>query len=434
MYTLVKFQEFQKEIRGKIASEVVELDEEAEVYKYVIREDVWVNDDFCKKLKFNVALRKIETDDDSSEDEDDDITIQVVDDGEGTTDLETDNESGTDESETTGSEAEKSNTDDSENEDCVFDKTADETETAEAKKRKKNVDFDVHYSCKLFESKGILCRHAIVVLIRNGIRLISEKYILRRWRKDVTRPHTKVKVSFSCWELNESSLRYNQMSLKFNILADLASVNDEQSKVVNEWLDNKIEELKAKSIELEKIKLNAEDQGDTSVPNVRNPAKKKRIGRKRSKRLKAKRARKGQKQSPRQSLARLDIITNIPDPSLNDMPVTQESVATPTPSYPHDISHQKHTEGTRGRGTRGRGTRGRGTRGRGTRGRGAHGNAAQHSAFNSAPAGMYMPVPAEAPYINPPYVSSWNSPHFMLLCIAIVSMLLVSPLTSIVFL
>lgn len=140
------------------------------------------------------------------------------------------------------------------------------------------------------------------------------------------------------------------MSLKFNVLADLASANDEESKVVNEWSDNKIEELKAKSIELEKIKLNAEDKGDTSFPNVRNPPKKKRIGRKRSKRLKAKRARKRTKTNP-------------------STKPSQESVATPTPSYPHDISHQQHTEATRGRGTRGRGTRGRG----------ALGNAAQLS-------------------------------------------------------
>ncbi|RZC76538.1 hypothetical protein C5167_000673 [Papaver somniferum] len=158
------------------------------------------------------------------------------------------------------------------------------------------------------------------------------------------------------------------MSLKFNVLVDLASANDEESKVVNEWVDNKIEELKANSIELEKIKLNAENQGDTSVPNVRNPPKKKRIRRKRSKRLKAKRARKRTKTKPSTKPSQ-DIITNIPDLSLNDIPVTQESVATPTPSYPHDISHQQHTKATRGR------------------------------------VGMYMPVPAEAPYINPPYVN-----------------------------
>ncbi|KAI3895365.1 hypothetical protein MKW92_027803 [Papaver armeniacum] len=286
----------------------------------------------------------------------------------------------------------------------------------------------------MFESREILCKHAIVVLMRNGIRLIPEKYILRRWRKDVTRPHTKVKVSFSCWELNEPSLRYNQMFLKFSVLADLASVSDEQSKVVNEWLDNRIEELKAKSIELEKTKMNAEDQGDTSAPSYRDPAKKKCRGRKRTKRLKANRSRKRTKTKPSQ-----DIITNIPDPSLNDMHMIQESVATPTPSNPHDISHQQLSEATRGRGTRGRGTRGRGTRGTGTRGRGrgthAHTNAPQvNNSSSSFPAlGMYMPVPAEAPFINPACVSSWNSPQCCAHFVTIFSFLLVSPLTNMFF-
>ncbi|XP_026382553.1 protein FAR1-RELATED SEQUENCE 4-like [Papaver somniferum] len=329
MYTLVKFQEFQKEIRGKIACEVVDFDEVTEVHKYVIREDIWLDNDFCKKVKFNVTFRKIETNDDSSEEEDGDIAVEVVDDGEGMVDLETDNESETDDNETNGSETESSGTDDSEKEECVFDKRTDETEATKAKKRKKLVDFDIHCSCQMFESRGILCKHVIVVLMRNGIRLIPEKYILRRWRKNVTRPHTKLKVSFSCWELNEQSLRYNQMCLKFSVLADLASVNDKESKVVNEWLDNRTEELKAKSIELEKIKINAEDQGDTSAPSYGDPSKKKRRGRKRTKRLKSKRSWKRTKRNP-------------------STKPSQESVTTPTPSNPHDISHQQHTEATRG--------------------------------------------------------------------------------------
>ncbi|XP_026398365.1 protein FAR1-RELATED SEQUENCE 5-like [Papaver somniferum] len=138
MYTLVKFQEFQKEIRGKIACEVVDFDEVTEVHKYVIREDIWLDNDFCKKVKFNVTFRKIETDDDSSEEEDGDIAVEVVDDGEGMVDLETNNESETDDNETNGSETERSGTDDSEKEECVFDKRTDETEATEAKKIKKN--------------------------------------------------------------------------------------------------------------------------------------------------------------------------------------------------------------------------------------------------------------------------------------------------------
>ncbi|KAI3968753.1 hypothetical protein MKX01_028903 [Papaver californicum] len=118
------------------------------------------------------------------------------------------------------------------------------------------------------------------------------------------------------------------MCLKFSVLADLASVSDEQSKVVNEWLDNKIEELKTKSIELEKIKLNAEDQGDTSAPNLRDPAKKKHKGRKRSTRLKAKRPQKRTKAKPSTNPSQ-DIINNTPDSTVNDMAMTQESVAAP---------------------------------------------------------------------------------------------------------
>ncbi|KAI3904558.1 hypothetical protein MKW98_014738 [Papaver atlanticum] len=206
------------------------------------------------------------------------------------------------------------------------------------------------------------------------------------------------------------------MCLKFSILTNLASVSVEQSKVVNVWLDNRIEELKAKSIELEKIKMNAEDQGDTSAPSFRDPAKNKRRGRKRTKRLKAKRSRKMTKIKPSENILLIlfdllqDIITNIPDPNLNDMPMTQESVVTPTPSNPRDISHQQLSEATRGRGTRGRGTRGTGTRGRATHG---YTNAPQvrNNASSFSALGMYMPVHAEAPYINPACASSWNSPH-----------------------
>ncbi|KAI3852124.1 hypothetical protein MKW98_020123 [Papaver atlanticum] len=41
-------------------------------------------------------------------------------------------------------------------------------------------------------------------------------------------------------------------------------------------------------------------------------------------------------------------ITNPPDPIVHDMAMIQETVATRTPSYPHDISYQQHTEATRG--------------------------------------------------------------------------------------
>ncbi|XP_015383085.2 protein FAR1-RELATED SEQUENCE 5-like [Citrus sinensis] len=53
---------------------------------------------------------------------------------------------------------------------------------------------EIRCVCSMFEYKGILCKHAIAVLSRNRVQLLPEKYILRRWRKDVRRFSSKVKV------------------------------------------------------------------------------------------------------------------------------------------------------------------------------------------------------------------------------------------------
>lgn len=47
------------------------------------------------------------------------------------------------------------------------------------------VSHEVNCNCQLFEFKGILCQHAITVLLHKNIFHIPPKYILMRWRKDV---------------------------------------------------------------------------------------------------------------------------------------------------------------------------------------------------------------------------------------------------------
>ncbi|VFQ81564.1 unnamed protein product [Cuscuta campestris] len=58
---------------------------------------------------------------------------------------------------------------------------------------------EVVCTCHLFEFKGMICRHCIVVFIRNGVRFLPEKYILERWRRDVKRAYTRVKVDYDGW-------------------------------------------------------------------------------------------------------------------------------------------------------------------------------------------------------------------------------------------
>ncbi|TXG64080.1 hypothetical protein EZV62_011074 [Acer yangbiense] len=104
------------------------------------------------------------------------------------------------------------------------------------------VNCEVNCNCRLFESKGILCRHAIAVLIRHGIFCIPDKYILRRWRKDVKRCHTKVKISYDNWDVKPEGQRFDRMCNSFYEVADLATNNEETFCMVMEAKDR----LKAK--------------------------------------------------------------------------------------------------------------------------------------------------------------------------------------------
>lgn len=42
----------------------------------------------------------------------------------------------------------------------------------------------IHCSCKEFESSGILCRHAVRVLMGKNYFLFPDKYLPRRWRQE----------------------------------------------------------------------------------------------------------------------------------------------------------------------------------------------------------------------------------------------------------
>ncbi|CAA2970435.1 FAR-RED IMPAIRED RESPONSE 1-like [Olea europaea subsp. europaea] len=66
-------------------------------------------------------------------------------------------------------------------------------------------------SCHLFEYRGIICRHAITVLIRNDITTMPDRYILRRWRRDVSRAHTRVVVNCNGLVSTPEHLRYDDM-------------------------------------------------------------------------------------------------------------------------------------------------------------------------------------------------------------------------------
>ncbi|GFZ04066.1 FAR1-related sequence 6 [Actinidia rufa] len=65
-----------------------------------------------------------------------------------------------------------------------------------AENRRETIDYEVIYNtseaevlcvCGLFNFRGYLCRHAMVILNQSGMEEIPPQYILSRWRKDIPR-------------------------------------------------------------------------------------------------------------------------------------------------------------------------------------------------------------------------------------------------------
>ncbi|OVA19178.1 zinc finger protein [Macleaya cordata] len=100
----------------------------------------------------------------------------------------------------------------------------------------KRPEYEVECSCHMFEFRGILCRHAIYVLRQNDVELLPDKYILSRWRKDVRRSHTRVKLKFDGWIATAEEKQYDQMCVELIEITDLASLDEEDYHEVREWV------------------------------------------------------------------------------------------------------------------------------------------------------------------------------------------------------
>ncbi|CAA3013643.1 FAR1-RELATED SEQUENCE 5-like [Olea europaea subsp. europaea] len=82
-------------------------------------------------------------------------------------------------------------------------------------------------SCHLLEFRGIICWHAITVMVRNCITEMPDRYILRRWRRDVKRAHMRVKVNYVRLGSIPGQVRYDNMCEAFSKLADLVADDEE---------------------------------------------------------------------------------------------------------------------------------------------------------------------------------------------------------------
>ncbi|KAL7170511.1 hypothetical protein ACSBR2_035394 [Camellia fascicularis] len=97
---------------------------------------------------------------------------------------------------------------------------------------------ETNCNCRLFEFRGILCRHHIMIFMQRGIYRISHKYILRRWSKIVKRSHTKIRISYDKSFVKPEARRYDKMCNAFHEVADLATDSEERCELESEEDEN----------------------------------------------------------------------------------------------------------------------------------------------------------------------------------------------------
>ncbi|KAK0588674.1 hypothetical protein LWI29_003998 [Acer saccharum] len=100
-----------------------------------------------------------------------------------------------------------------------------------------SLTLNVSCCCKLFESMGILCRHALKVFDFNNLTSIPSEYILKRWTKDVKRGISTtcdILASSSSNEKSIHSLRLSELMHAGNNHYNIASLTKSGTKIMKE--------------------------------------------------------------------------------------------------------------------------------------------------------------------------------------------------------
>ena len=72
---------------------------------------------------------------------------------------------------------------------------------------------EAKFNCQLFESRGILCKHQIVVFLH----MQTDKYLLKWWRKTVKRSYTKVQINYDNWASEPKALYIDKMCNAYEV-------------------------------------------------------------------------------------------------------------------------------------------------------------------------------------------------------------------------
>ncbi|XP_014524447.1 protein FAR-RED IMPAIRED RESPONSE 1-like [Vigna radiata var. radiata] len=160
---------------------------------------------------------------------------------------------------------------------------------------------DITCTCLLFEFRGIICWHSLLVLGQEDVHNVPSKYVLRRWSKNIRRKHTLIRAAYSSLQHDPKMQRYQTLCQQFYNLAEAAC----ESECASDQLEKDLKCLAKKFGLSSSLKNNIVSEGGqlryetpvTETPSyntcgssdvlVRSPVAVKRKGRPRTNRLKS---------------------------------------------------------------------------------------------------------------------------------------------------
>ncbi|KAK9093884.1 hypothetical protein Scep_025353 [Stephania cephalantha] len=99
-------------------------------------------------------------------------------------------------------------------------------------------------NCRKFESSGILCRHIFEVMKMKGIARVHERYIMRRWRKDVLRRHLSI-VHSGCYpQMTDEYKKFKEIERALHEAVDLCANNPARLGFLKTEMEALIERVK----------------------------------------------------------------------------------------------------------------------------------------------------------------------------------------------
>ncbi|XP_071906468.1 protein FAR-RED ELONGATED HYPOCOTYL 3 isoform X1 [Coffea arabica] len=120
---------------------------------------------------------------------------------------------------------------------------------------------EVSCVCHLFEYKGFLCRHAMIVLQICGISTIPSQYILKRWMKDAK---SRYSVGEGSEQLQSRVQRYNELYQRAMKLIEEGSLSQESYNFALRALDDAF----GNCVSVNNSNKNIADAGTSTTPGL----------------------------------------------------------------------------------------------------------------------------------------------------------------------